>query len=66
MVFINAAHSACGGERFKHAISPASVPMLQRLNDLQVQINVDQVSNLQASWVPVSILLTYRQSQVKI
>lgn len=61
MVFINAAHSACGGECLEHAVGPASVPVLQRLNDLQVQINVDQVSDLQASWVPVAILLTYRK-----
>ena len=59
MVLVNAAHSAGGGERLEHSVSPASVAMLQRLHNLQVQVDVDQVSDLQATRVPVPILLTW-------
>lgn len=58
VVLVDAAHRARSGERLKHAVCPSSVAMLQRLDDLQVQVDVDQVSDLQPSGVPVPILLT--------
>lgn len=46
MVFVNPADGAGGGERLKHAVSPASVTVLQGLHNLQVQVDVHQVSYL--------------------
>lgn len=61
MVLIDAAHRAGGGEGLEHAVCPAPVAMLEGLDDLQVQVNVDQVSNLKTPGVPVTILLTWGQ-----
>lgn len=65
MVLVNAAHRARGGECLEHAIRPAAVTMLQRLDDLQVKVDVDQVSDLQATGVPVPVLLTWGKRRVK-
>lgn len=63
VVLVDAAHGSRGGQRLEHAIRPAAVAMLQRLDDLQVQVDVDQVSDLQAAGVPVPILLTWRKQR---
>lgn len=34
----------------KHPISPATMPMLQRLHNLQIQVNIYLVSNGQTTW----------------
>lgn len=62
MVFVNAAHGACGGEGLEHAVSPSTVTVLKRLHYFQVQVNVDQVPNLKTTWVSVAILLTCSNS----
>lgn len=59
MIFVDAAHGAGGGERLKHAVGPPAVAMLEGLNDLQVQVDVDQVSNLEPAGISVAILLTW-------
>lgn len=65
MVLVDAAHRPRGGERLEHAVRPASVAVLQRLDDLQVQVDVHQVSDLQAAGVPVPVLLTWRKHRRK-
>lgn len=59
VVFVDPTDGAGGGERLKHAVGPASVPVLQGLHDLQVKVDVDQVSDLQTPRIPTAILLTY-------
>lgn len=65
VVLVDAAHRACGGERLEHAVRPAAVTVLQRLDDLQVQVDVHQVSDLQAAGVPVPVLFTWSGRRVK-
>lgn len=62
MIFINAAHRAGGSERLKHSIRPAAVTMLERLNDLQVQVYVNQITDLKAAGISVSVLLPWELS----
>lgn len=59
MVLVDAADGAGGGERLEHAVGPASVPVLQGLHNLQVQVDVNQVANLQPSRIPTAILFTW-------
>lgn len=61
VVFVDPADGTGGGERLKHAICPASMTVLQGLHNLQVQVDVYQVSNLQATWIPAAILLTWSE-----
>lgn len=65
VVLVDAAHRARGGERLEHAVRPAAVAVLQGLDDLQVQVDVHQVSDLQAAGVPVPVLLTWSRHMVK-
>lgn len=62
MIFINAAHRAGGGERLKHAIGPPAMTMLERLNNLQVQVYVNQISDLKTTRIPVSVLLPWEMN----
>lgn len=59
MVLIDAAHCACGGEGLEHAVSPPPMAVLEGLNDLKIQIDVDQVTNLKTARISVAILLTW-------
>lgn len=61
MIFINATHCAGGGERLKHAIGPSAMAVLERLNNLQVQVYVNQVSNLKTAGISVSVLLPWER-----
>lgn len=58
MVLVDAADGSRGGQCLEHAVRPAAVTVLQRLDDLQVQIDVDQVADLQSARVSVPVLLT--------
>ena len=59
VVLVDAAHRAGGGEGLEHPVRPAPVPVLEGLDDLQVQVDVDQVPDLKTPWVPVAILLAW-------
>ena len=59
VVLVDATHRTGGGEGLKHAVRPATVAVLEGLDDLQVQVDVDQVPDLKTPWVPVAVLLAW-------
>ena len=52
MVFVDSHNGAGGAETLEHTVRPATMAMLQRLHDLQFQIDVDLERNSFKSVVP--------------
>ena len=68
VVLVDAHHRARRAQTLEHAVRPAAVPVLQRLHDLQVKVDVHLVSDLEAARTatPTRVLLAQQRQVVAV